>query len=184
MRKPRVSYSVKSTVKGWLYLPLTPFGAAFCDRKYKVTTLWKHVFWQKILRINGSAPWPVHWSSKVIRPDKIVRGTRCPGLSMGCYLDGRNGIFIGQNVWIGPRVSLISMNHDTRNYRNYVVGDSIVIGDDCWLGTGAIILPGVKLGDHVVVAAGAVVTHSFPEGDLLLAGVPAAVVKKLAPYSE
>jgi acetyltransferase-like isoleucine patch superfamily enzyme len=101
---------------------------------------------------------------------------------MGCYLDGRNGIIIGKDVWIGPKVNLISMNHQVDDYRVYATADPIVIGDHCWLATGATILPGVRLGNHVVVAAGAVVTKSFPEDDILLAGVPAKVVRKLGPY--
>jgi acetyltransferase-like isoleucine patch superfamily enzyme len=101
---------------------------------------------------------------------------------MGCYIDGRNGIEIGQNVWIGPKVDLISRNHDVCNYQQYVEEGPIVIGDDCWLGAGSTILPGVTLGNHVVVAAGAVVTKSFEEDDVILAGVPARIVKRLEAY--
>ncbi|MDG6348291.1 DapH/DapD/GlmU-related protein [Luteimonas sp. 8-5] len=60
--------------------------------------------------------------------------------------------------------------------------DPIVIGNDCWIGAGAIILPGVNLGDHVVVAAGAIVTKSF-ECNQLIGGVPARVISGLPPYS-
>jgi len=102
---------------------------------------------------------------------------------MGCYLDGRNGIEIGKNVWIGPKVSLISRNHDVHNYHSYVEDSPpIVIGDNCWLGAGSIILPGVQLRDHVIVAAGTVVTKSFDEEDIILAGVPARIIKKLDTY--
>jgi len=64
----------------------------------------KHWFLQKILRINGTVPWPVHPTSRVIKPENIQRGTRTPGLSLSCHIDGRNGIILGRNVWIGPRV--------------------------------------------------------------------------------
>jgi acetyltransferase-like isoleucine patch superfamily enzyme len=101
---------------------------------------------------------------------------------MGCFIDGRNGIDIGQNVWIGPKVNLISRNHNVCDYHQYVEDGPIVIGDDCWLGTGSTILPGVRLGNHVVVAAGAVVTKSFSEDDIILAGVPARIVRRLEPY--
>lgn len=51
------------------------------------------------------------------------------------------------------------------------------VGENCWIGTGAVILGGVTLGDNVTVAAGAVVTKSFP-GKCLIGGVPARVIKK------
>jgi acetyltransferase-like isoleucine patch superfamily enzyme len=105
-------------------------------------------------------------------------------MSMGCYLDARNGIVLGNNVYIGPRVSIISMNHDVNNYTQYIKEDPIIIGDNCWIGTNAIILPGVELGNHVVVGAGAVVTKSFKDNNLIIAGNPASVIKKLPDYNE
>lgn len=166
-----------------LYVLLKPFGPAFSDRKFPARLLLKQVIVQKVFRINGHVPWPVHWSSQVKCPKNIQRGTRCPGLAMCCYIDGRNGIIIGKNVWIGPKVSIISMNHDPSYYDQYLTAESIKIGDNCWLGTSVIVLPGVRLGNHVVCAAGAVITESFQEDNILLAGVPAKIVKKLQTYS-
>ncbi len=142
-----------------------------------------HWMLQKVFRINAHVDWPVHPTSKIKMPENIQRGTRTPGLAVGCYIDGRNGIEFGQNVWVGPYVSIISMNHDVNDYHCYIYCRPIVIGDHCWLGARSIILPGVELGKHTVVAAGAVVTHSFPDGDQILAGIPAKVVKKLNVYS-
>lgn len=79
-------------------------------------------------------------------------------------------------------MSLIIVNHDVLYYNCSLEDDPIVIGDNCWLATGSTVLSGVKLGNHVVIAAGAVVTKSFDEDDVLLAGVPARVVKRLPPY--
>jgi len=137
---------------------------------------------QKILRINSHVPWPVHPTSKVLAPEKIERGTRTPGLAMGCHIDGRNGIIIGKNVWIGPHVCIISQNHDTADYRRYIEQPSIIIGDNCWIGAGAIILPGVHLGNHTIVGAGAVVTKSFPDENCIVAGNPAKVKKTIGRY--
>lgn len=142
----------------------------------------KHWFIQKVLRFNGDVPWPVHPTSKVSSSGKITRGTRTPGLSHGCHIDGRNGIVFGANVWVGPHVAIISMNHDVNDYCKYIKDEPIVIGDDCWFGAKSVILPGVRLGKHTIVAAGSVVAKSFPEGDQVLAGSPARVVKKLPPY--
>ncbi|NOX63645.1 MAG: acyltransferase [Chloroflexi bacterium] len=160
------------------------FGSGFANPQFPPRLLLKHVILQKVLRINAHVPWPVHWTTHVIAPENIQRGTRAPGLSHGCHLDARNGIIFGKNVWVGPRVSIISMNHDICNYHRYQPAQPIVIGDNCWLGANAIILPGVRLGNHVVVAAGAVVTHSFTEDDILLAGIPARIIKRLPPYEE
>lgn len=168
----------------WLYRFLGLFGAGFANPQFPPRLLLKHAIIQKIFRINAQVPWPVHWTSHVTAPEKIDPGTRAPGLSQGCHIDGRNGIQFGKNVWVGPRVSIISMNHDSQNYRRYLPADPIVIGDNCWLGANVIILPGVRLGNHVVVAAGAVVTKSFPEDDIVLAGTPARIIKRLPPYEE
>lgn len=74
------------------------------------------------------------------------------------------------------------MNHSEIDFTKYIQTDPIKIGDNCWLGANSIILPGVQLGNHVIVAAGAVVTRSFEEDNILLGGVPATVIKKLDPY--
>ncbi|MDD3040470.1 DapH/DapD/GlmU-related protein [Bacteroides sp.] len=55
--------------------------------------------------------------------------------------------------------------------------EPIVIGNDCWIGTRVIILPGVEIGDYSIVAAGAVVTKSFPPYSII-GGVPAKLLKK------
>ncbi|GAA3904746.1 hypothetical protein GCM10022228_13690 [Halomonas cibimaris] len=74
------------------------------------------------------------------------------------------------------------MNHNPNNYHHYIEGGPVIIGDNCWLGANAVILPEVKIGEHTIVAAGSVVTKSFPDSNQLLAGVPAKVVKKLDDY--
>ncbi len=137
---------------------------------------------QKIFRINGYVSWPVHWSSTLIYPERIqVPLDTFPGLSPYCYIQAVNGIQFGRNVWVGPSVNIISANHDVCNYHQHLPSTPIVIGDNCWLGAGCTILPGVELGNHVVVAAGAIVTQSFPE-NCLVAGVPAEIKKTLPPY--
>lgn len=157
-------------------------GTGFSSPEFSVRLQFKHFLVQRLVGFNRHVPWPVHWTSKVLCPEKIKRGTRCPGLAYGCHIDGRNGIHIGENVWIGPRVSLISMNHDVYDYNKYILNSAIVIGRNSWIATGAIVLSGVVLGEHTVVAAGSVVTKSFPDGDQVLAGNPARVIRKLDEY--
>lgn len=162
---------------------LVLFGEGFADPAWDVRLRLKHVLIQKVLRINAAVPWPVHWTTQVSAPHKIQRGSRYPGLSPGCEFDGRNGIVIGPNTWIGPRVSLVSMNHDPADYSRYLESEPIVIGANCWLGTNVVVLPGVRLGNHVICAAGSVVTASVAENDVLLAGTPARIVKRLPVYA-
>lgn len=159
-------------------------GSSFANPLFDPLLQLRHFIIQKILRRNSHVPWPVHWTSVIKSPRKIKKGNRNPGLSMGCYIDGRNGIKFGDNVWVGPKVSIISMNHNIYNYYKYEESDAIEIGNNCWLGAGSIILPGVKLGDHVIVAAGAVVAKSFLDNDIILAGVPAKIVKSIGEYDE
>ncbi len=156
-------------------------GEAFANKQFSSKVLIKHFFYQKILRINSHVPWPVHPTSVIKAPEKIVRGTRNPGMAPWSYIDARNGVIFGENVWIGPRVSIISMNHDLNNYEKYIEDKPIKIGSNCWIATGSIITAGVELGDHTVVAAGSVVTKSF-SGNVLIGGIPAKIIKKLDHY--
>lgn len=75
------------------------------------------------------------------------------------------------------------MNHDVYDFKRYVTEKPILIGENSWIGTHAVILPGVELGAHTIVAAGAIVTKSFPEGNQILAGNPAQVIKQIGDYS-
>jgi len=159
-------------------------GEGFGSDNFPLVVLLKFFFFQKIIGFNRWVPWPVHWTSKVTAARNIKRGSRCPGMSHGCHIDGRNGIVFEENVWVGPRVSIISMNHDVNDYDRYVKSPPIIIRRDCWIGANAIILPGVEIGPHTVVAAGSIVTKGFPEGNQVLAGNPAKVIKKLGPYEE
>jgi len=154
----------------------------FNYRLFPTRKLLKCLIAQKVFGINRRVPWPVHWTSEVKGYNRIQRGTETPGSMMGCYIDGRNGIELGQNVWIGPKVSIISMDHDLSDYTKYKAEEPIRIGDNSLLTTSCIILPGVQLGPHTVVAAGAVGTKSFPEGNQIIAGNPARVIRTIPPY--
>ncbi len=149
---------------------------------YSPIEIIKTGFFQKILGLNRAVPWPVHRSTTVKAVDNIDRGNRLPGLSKRCYFDGRNGIKIGNNCWIGPNVTIVSMNHDVNNYHEYIKGESVKIGNNCWIASNVVILPEVELGEHTVVAAGAIVTKSFTEGNQIIGGNPAKVIKKLSEY--
>jgi len=87
---------------------------------------------------------------------------------------------MGHGIMIGPNVGIITANHDLMNPNaGHQSGRDVVIGKNCWIGMNAIILPGVVLGDHTIVGAGSVVTHSFPEGWAVIAGNPAKKIRDL-----
>ena len=137
-------------------------------------------FSQRILGINAGAYWPMH-SSSVVRYAKHIRiGVETsPGWSPGCYIHGRNGIYIGDYTQISLNVGIISANHDPYYLNDQLPDPPIVIGKYCLLGMGSVILPGVTIGDYTIVGANAVVTKSFPQGFVVLAGSPAKVVVEL-----
>lgn len=89
---------------------------------------------------------------------------------------------IGSNCLCGPRVSILTATHPTETAaRNSGLefGQAVTIGDNVWIGAGAIINPGVTIGDEVIVGSGAVVTKDVPAG-LVVGGVPARPIGKPA----
>ena len=107
------------------------------------------------------------------------------GISQYCFIAARGLIKIGDNVQIGPSVTLFAENHNFENpdslIRNQGVRrKGIVIEDDCWLGTGSKVLDGVVVGKGSVIAAGAVVTKDIPPYSVV-AGVPARLIKRRGP---
>lgn len=89
-----------------------------------------------------------------------------------CRLDGRAGLTIGRNVSVSPECSLLSLDHDPHSPDFTTVPSPVVVGDHAWIGTRALILPGVELGEGAVVGAGSVVTRSCAPY-AIVAGVPA-----------
>jgi maltose O-acetyltransferase len=89
---------------------------------------------------------------------------------------------IGKYVMIGPEVIILSRSHNYRDvtkpmiFQGYDKEKTIIIGDDVWIGTRAIILPGVKIGNGVIVGAGAVVTKDVPDY-AVVGGVPAKLIR-------
>lgn len=139
-----------------------------------------NLFYQRILGINRRAYWPVHYTSKVTGVENIKIGVGvAPGLSPNCYIQGTNKINIGDYTLIEPGVGIISANHNFYDYRKYTNERGITIGRYCLIGMNSVILPGVNLGDHTIVAPGSVVESSFEEGYCVIGGVPAKKIKDL-----
>jgi len=98
----------------------------------------------------------------------------------GCYWQNHNAkIHIGKGSFVAPNVGFITTNHNLYDLKKHEDGKDVVIGKDCWIGMNSVILPGVILGDHTIVGAGSVVTKSFLEGNIVIAGNPAKIIKNL-----
>jgi acetyltransferase-like isoleucine patch superfamily enzyme len=94
-------------------------------------------------------------------------------INFGCMLDGRRfEIRTGSDVSIGPEAAILTLGHDPQSPDFSDAGGDVIIGDRVWIAYRAIVLPGVKIGDGAVVAAGAVVTRDV-EPFAIVAGSPA-----------
>jgi len=109
-----------------------------------------------------------------------IRVGRNVFINQACMLNDIGGIEIGDDVMIGPRVSLLTTGHplDPGRRRRQIVAAPIAIERNVWLGAGATVLQGVTVGSDAVVAAGAIVTRDVPPRTLV-AGVPARVLREI-----
>jgi Acetyltransferase (isoleucine patch superfamily) len=106
-------------------------------------------------------------------------------LGEGCYLnfncsivdDGK--VVIGRKVMFGPAVTIATVGHPINPaYRGYMFADAVHIEDNCWIGAGAIICPGVTIGENSVVGAGSVVIRDIPANSIAV-GNPCRVLRSI-----
>ncbi|WP_446897664.1 sugar O-acetyltransferase [Clostridium sp. LBM24168] len=99
----------------------------------------------------------------------------------GCTILDVNKVKIGDNVMLAPNVQIYTATHPT-NPTERIAGREfakpIIIGNNVWIGGGAIICPGVKIGDNVTIGAGSVVTKDIP-CNVIAAGNPCRVIKNI-----
>lgn len=138
---------------------------------------------QNILRNNSNVDFPVHYTTRItdyenIRLNKDKVTIQSFAVSGACYIQAVNGINIGKNFLFAPGLKLISSNHDVDDYSISIKEKPISIGDNVWIGANVSILPGVTLGNNCIIGAGAVVTKSFLEDNVIIAGNPAKIIKR------
>lgn len=105
-------------------------------------------------------------------------GKRC-WIQQGCTFFDRGGITIGNDVFIAPKVNLITINHDSDpENRSATYGRPIVIEDKVWIGINSTILPGVTVGYGSIVGANSVVTHDVSPYTVV-GGNPAKFIKEI-----
>ena len=101
-------------------------------------------------------------------------------LGINCWI--ANDTEIGENVMIAPEVIILSNSHNfqrtdiSMREQGAPPPQKIVIGNDVWIGTRSILLPGVSIGDHSIIGAGAIVTKDVPEW-AIVGGNPAKIIR-------
>ena len=103
------------------------------------------------------------------------------GIAANAFIAVRGKLKIGNDTIFGPGVSIHTENHNFNEVDKPIrlqgaTRKGVEIGEDCWIGSKSVILDGVKIGSHVIVAAGAVVNKDVPDY-AIVGGVPSKIIK-------
>ena len=118
----------------------------------------------------------IHMWANFFKPSGIIIG-KDTIIGDHCFLDGRDMLKIGDHTDIASQVLIYNSEHDLEAEDFRAIMAPVEIGDYVFVGPRAIILPGVKIGDGAVIAAGAVVTKDV-EPLMIVGGVPAREIKE------
>ena len=100
-------------------------------------------------------------------------------INFNCSFIDDYKIRLGNNVMLGPSVTIATVGHPINpRLREYMYCEPVIIEDNCWIGTGSIICPGVTIGKNSVIGAGSVVLIDIPENSVA-AGNPCAVIRQI-----
>lgn len=102
-------------------------------------------------------------------------------MNFNCVILDVNTVHIGENTMFGPAVQIYTASHPidaAERIKGPELGIPVRIGKNCWIGGGAIILPGVTIGDNTTVGSGSVVTKDIP-ANVFAAGNPCRVIRQL-----
>lgn len=135
----------------------------------------RKLFYKKVLRFVVGENTVINMRTYILGPGRFSVGANTH-INQGCLIDTRcEGVRIGNSVSISHRVMILTGSHDimSRNFPGRFI--PVEICDHVWIGAGAIILQGVKIGEGAVVAAGAVVTKSVAPYSVV-GGVPVRII--------
>ena len=115
----------------------------------------------------------------MLTPYSLLGEIEADNVAVGWFaeLDARGGIIVEHDTNISSHVKIITGSHDIDDSDYTADFKPVHVGHHCWIGTGAVILQNVSIGDGAVVAAGAVVTKDIPAGEVW-GGVPAKYIRK------
>ncbi|MCL8006648.1 acyltransferase [Gelidibacter japonicus] len=168
---------MKNTIKDILkfFLPYYSLFLRYLKTKVGNTSYLRYL---KFKLFGNKVYWYYHKNCTIAHPRKIYVGKNCLIGRPGCYIQGAGTVYIGDYVQFGPNVGVLSTNHDLYDQTKYR-NASIKIGDYSWVGMNSVVTAGVELGTRTIVAAGSVVTKSFPKGFCVIGGTPAKLIKQL-----
>ncbi len=179
--------AIKKNIMKVFYRPAKMFALQhqkYLDWKYKSNGRRLARFYRLVLAECGTG-FKMNGKATIFSPDKVHIGNHFT-INNGAQISPRGEVYIGDYVTMsrGSQItagSLDSTKWINEQYKQHIhtQGD-VYIGDGTWLCINSIVLPGVKIsGKGVIVAAGAVVTHDIVEDYVVVAGVPARIVKYL-----
>ncbi len=132
------------------------------------------------LLFNELKSFPLIYPNVILTHTYGLRVGRSFSINSGALIDARGGISIGDSVMVGPYAVVVSSDHDFKQINKSMSSQNhilkpVVIGNDVWIGTHAVIKAGVKIGKGAVISAGAVVTKDVNDYQIV-GGVPAKVI--------
>lgn len=170
----RSSMGVERRIRGLLYEPILHTRSLRLDRSIQLEGCRGLRPGSHVTLYGGS-----HFVAREDRPIRIGVGSH---IGRNCVFSGLGGISVGERCAISSAVVVYSISHDVDMQARQAVLASPIrrsevrIGDCVWIGAGAIVLPGITIEDHAIIAAGAVVTKDV-ERWAVVAGVPARVIR-------
>ena len=148
----------------------------------RIRVVLSRLYWRMRLRSFGEGSY-IYRMARIYVPRSVSIG-RNVSINDFVHIWGAGGVTIGDNTLVAAHSVISSQTHDVEAlergvlYRQTHLAREVRIGRNVWIGSGAVILPGITIGDDSVVAAGAVVTKNVPP-KTLVAGVPAQAVRQL-----
>ena len=158
----------QTRLKLWRFNNLRP------DQTYEMNEILRSLFGSIGERFIINQPFRCDYGSN------IFLGEDC-FINFNCTILDEAKVTIGNNAFLGPNISIFTACHPLQaDKRNKFIewAEPVTIGNNVWIGGDVTILPGVTVGDNVVIGAGSVVTKRFPS-NVVIGGNPAKIIKEL-----
>jgi maltose O-acetyltransferase len=141
-------------------------------RAKSIARLVRNAAWRSRLKKLGEGS-NFYGTAVIHHPERVAIGERC-SIGEFVHIWGGGGIEIGDDVLIASHAALTSQTHDrcAKIYRETSVEKPIIVEDNVWIGTGAVVLPGVTVGAGAIIGAGAIVTRDVAPRSVVV-GIPA-----------
>lgn len=148
---------------------------AFLSFSYNVVPNPFRKFYLRLFGIKISSGSCIHRFCRFFHVGNISIGKNSC-VNFGCYLDNRRGIIIGNNVGIAHNVKIYTLGHDIDSATFQTKGAPVIIEDNVFIFSNALIMPGVTIHEGAIILPGSVVTKSVPARKVV-GGNPARIVK-------